>query len=686
MSDYAAGSSFFERLNLGRVEVVLVALLVLCIILMTINYYYISLQSRYDRDYVALSSELRVLSQSLAKGSLEAVSGQFDGFSALSDARNRFDDHVSQLTLGRKKPYLPASPKAIQTEYLSRLQTTWVNVRDASDVILQSQKAIVDMHEAGRAFEQAVQQIQRESEAVISALVDEKMSPEQVHWATRQLWLTERITSNINTVLKGNEAAIRASDEFNRNVVLLGQILVGLRQGSELLGIQSIDNAEALSGLSIIEEVYGFLQQNQDYILNNSPSLFTARNAADQVASASLTLLDVSSELVEAYRRQPDQRFENQVIGYASAIFALAFLILLAYRQWLHANEQYEESRQQNEHNQQAILRLLDEMDALAEGDLTTEVTVSEAFTGAIADAVNYTIGSLRSLVSTISSASVQVSRSARTAKHTAEQLTAATGNQVKQIAKASNAIKSMAGSIGQVTESADESAKVAEKSLTIAKKGAEMVQNTIFGMDNIRDQIQETSKRIKRLGESSQEVGDIVSLISDISDQTNILALNAAIQAAMAGEAGRGFAVVSDEVQRLAERAVSATKQIEALVSTIQSDTKEAVISMEQTTMEVVKGAYLAQDAGVALEEIEEVSINMADIVKTISNIAGEQAQSSTQVAEIMTALQETTKQTTDGTRATVHSVGIMAELSQGLAESIAGFKLPEDEQERDV
>ena len=212
------------------------------------------------------------------------------------------------------------------------------------------------------------------------------------------------------------------------------------------------------------------------------------------------------------------------------------------------------------------------------------------------------------------------------------------------------------------------------------------MVQNTIFGMDNIRDQIQETSKRIKRLGESSQEVGDIVSLISDISDQTNILALNAAIQAAMAGEAGRGFAVVSDEVQRLAERAVSATKQIEALVSTIQSDTKEAVISMEQTTMEVVKGAYLAQDAGVALEEIEEVSINMADIVKTISNIAGEQAQSSTQVAEIMTALQETTKQTTDGTRATVHSVGIMAELSQGLAESIAGFKLPEDEQERDV
>ena len=390
--------------------------------------------------------------------------------------------------------------------------------------------------------------------------------------------------------------------------------------------------------------------------------------------------------MVEAYRRQPDQRFENQVIGYASAIFALAFLILLAYRQWLHANEQYEESRQQNEHNQQAILRLLDEMDALAEGDLTTEVTVSEAFTGAIADAVNYTIGSLRSLVSTISSASVQVSRSARTAKHTAEQLTAATGNQVKQIAKASNAIKSMAGSIGQVTESADESAKVAEKSLTIAKKGAEMVQNTIFGMDNIRDQIQETSKRIKRLGESSQEVGDIVSLISDISDQTNILALNAAIQAAMAGEAGRGFAVVSDEVQRLAERAVSATKQIEALVSTIQSDTKEAVISMEQTTMEVVKGAYLAQDAGVALEEIEEVSINMADIVKTISNIAGEQAQSSTQVAEIMTALQETTKQTTDGTRATVHSVGIMAELSQGLAESIAGFKLPEDEQERDV
>jgi twitching motility protein PilJ len=197
------------------------------------------------------------------------------------------------------------------------------------------------------------------------------------------------------------------------------------------------------------------------------------------------------------------------------------------------------------------------------------------------------------------------------------------------------------------VSDNASESSKVAMQSVAIATKGGDAVKRTMEGMDTIREHIQETSKRIKRLGESSQEIGDIVELINDIAEQTNILALNASIQAAMAGEAGRGFAVVADEVQRLAERSANATKQIEALVKTIQADTNEAVISMEKSTTGVVKGAQLAEDAGQALEEIESVSEQLAGLIQTISGSARQQAGAAAEISTTMNGIQDVT--TTD-------------------------------------
>ena len=203
-------------------------------------------------------------------------------------------------------------------------------------------------------------------------------------------------------------------------------------------------------------------------------------------------------------------------------------------------------------------------------------------------------------------------------------------------------------------------------------------MQDTIGGMNNIRGQIQETSKRVKRLGESSQEIGDIVSLINDIADQTNILSLNAAIQASMAGDAGRGFAVVADEVQRLAERSSAATKQIGALVKAIQTDTNEAVISMEQTTVEVVDGARRAQDAGVALEEIEGVSASLAELIRNISNAAQQQASTAGHVSEKMKVIQRITSQTAQSTEATANSIGDLAGMANEMRVSVEGFKLP--------
>jgi twitching motility protein PilJ len=341
-------------------------------------------------------------------------------------------------------------------------------------------------------------------------------------------------------------------------------------------------------------------------------------------------------------------------------------------------NRQLRETAEKNERNQHAIMRLLDEIENLADGDLRVAASVTEDFTGAIADSINYSIDQLRDLVATINLTAEQVASAVADTQTTAMQLAAASEHQALQIAAASTAINNMAISIDEVSANASESSAVAERSVAIANKGNEVVHNTINGMDNIREQIQDTSKRIKRLGESSQEIGDIVSLIDDIADQTNILALNAAIQASMAGDAGRGFAVVADEVQRLAERSSSATKQIETLVRAIQNDTNEAVISMEQTTSEVVRGARLAQDAGVALEEIEGVSKTLAALIQSITNAAQQQASSAGQISRTMSVIHQTTTQTTSGTTATAESIGNLAKMASEMRRSVSGFTLP--------
>jgi len=332
----------------------------------------------------------------------------------------------------------------------------------------------------------------------------------------------------------------------------------------------------------------------------------------------------------------------------------------------------------QNERNQAAILQLLDELADLAEGDLTVHASVTENFTGAIADSINFAIDQMRGLVSNINSLSVQVVKAAEDSRGIAGELASSSENQAKEIGAASTSINDMAVSIEHVSSNAAESAAVAERAVEIANNGAHVVQDTIHGMDNIRSQIQETSKRIKRLGESSQEIGDIVSLINDIADQTNILSLNAAIQASMAGDAGRGFAVVADEVQRLAERSSAATKQIAALVKTIQTDTNEAVISMEQTTAEVVDGARRAQDAGVALEEIEGVSTSLAELIQNISNAARQQAVTAGTVSNTMNVIQQITSHTAESTDSTATSISDLAQMANQMRSSVEGFKLP--------
>ena len=409
----------------------------------------------------------------------------------------------------------------------------------------------------------------------------------------------------------------------------------------------------------------------------------TNKVSASPLLSALIVLLTVTL-VAMAYVIFTDERGVTGNSGLMLAVGGIVLVAIIAMLLVRDARKRLAEQAEQNERNQAAILQLLDELADLAEGDLTVHASVTENFTGAIADSINFAIDQMRGLVSNINRVSVRVARAAEDTQQTARNLANASENQAREITAASTAINEMAVSIDHVSSNAAESAAVAERAVAIANKGADVVQATIGGMDTIRGQIQETSKRIKRLGESSQEIGDIVSLINDIADQTNILSLNAAIQASMAGDAGRGFAVVADEVQRLAERSSAATKQIAALVKTIQTDTNEAVISMEQTTAEVVNGAKRAQDAGVALEEIESVSTSLAELIQNISNAARRQAASAGHVSNTMNVIQEITSQTANGTEATAKSVGALAEMANEMRVSVEFFKLPGESKAR--
>ncbi len=506
--------------------------------------------------------------------------------------------------------------------------------------------------------------------------------------------LSERIAKYALTSMAGNKDAFiqleGSKNTFEKFIKELGS------------GVPEQDlppSPEAVSDeLAKVESEWKKLNANVSEVLSRKGQIIAAQAAIGSDVGLDSKLQNISREvgvnsdkvnaaakkLLAAYEESPG-RFSllgfQAGSGMISLLLVLALLLIILRKNRLTTGQGDGEDllKAQNEKSQEAILTLLDEMGDLADGDLTVSATVTEDVTGAIADSINYTIEALRNVVISINQTSERVATSAQESRATAMHLAEASEHQADQIASASSAIKNMAETIDQMSSDANESAEVAQHSVEIASKGADTVRRTILGMDNIREQIQETSKRIKRLGESSQEIGDIVEIIDDIADQTNILALNAAMQAAMAGEAGRGFAVVADEVQRLAERSSNATKQIEALVKTIQADTSEAVSSMESTTKEVVAGAKLAEDAGDALMEIENVSTHIAEVTQKIASSAQQQTSSATKVDDTMSVIQEITTQTLDGTNQTATSIGMLAGLADELRESVAGFRLPE-------
>lgn len=672
--------NFLASARVNPAMAVLVVLLVGFVVL--IPYVYIQVQRALDADqsYLQHAAELRAQSYQLTALSRVAVAGDQGAFVELNTVVRDMDETWEQLRSSD-----PRTRRELSREFTA-YNNIWRQARESSQTILQNREAIIFLNQVGERLNDTLPELQSLHNDIVEILLETESSSDLISQAQMQSWRAERIGRNVDKMLRGDADAHIAADQFNLDANIYGRVLSAMQQGDVAMRIDRVTNPEAQQTLAQIADLFDFVNSSIQEIFEGSPALLSSLQASTALLDNSPILLEALADISDKITLQESLRQPNNLTILALGIAAVISLALIGLQLFLGTRRRLVETAETNERNQTAILRLLDELADLADGDLTTTATVTEDFTGAIADSINFTIDQLRILVARINETAVNVSAAAQQTQQTALHLAEASEHQAQEIAGASAAVNEMAVTIDQVSANASESAAVAERAVSIASNGAKVVQNTIHGMDTIREQIQDTSKRIKRLGESSQEIGDIVSLINDIADQTNILALNAAIQASMAGDAGRGFAVVADEVQRLAERSAAATKQIEALVKTIQNDTNEAVISMEQTTSEVVRGARLAQDAGVALEEIETVSNNLAELIQNISNAARQQASSAGHISNTMNVIQEITTQTSAGTGATAQSIGNLAEMALDLRESVAGFKLPEEEEPEEL
>jgi twitching motility protein PilJ len=486
----------------------------------------------------------------------------------------------------------------------------------------------------------------------------------------------QRVQQELSGLSSGVSDAAPTAQRLADSLEFLNQVMRGLSGEESGLALSRVTGADPEQRLKTV------VQRNQQFAASVRKAIGAAETLSKaQAAARTLPALTggLASGIGEAASAQDAGASYKGLILSLLALAAVSLGVLSwVFLKSVSAGRNTELRVRENERNQEAIMRLLDELSSLADGDLTVQATVTEDITGAIADSINYAIEALRELVTTINDSAIQLDGAAKQTQGTAAHMAKASGAQSRQISAASESMEDMAASIEEVSGNSERCSDVARHSVDIAHKGGDAVRRTIDGMNAIRETIQETSKRIKRLGESSQEIGNIVELINDIAEQTNILALNASIQASMAGEAGRGFAVVADEVQRLAERAANATKQIEVLVRTIQTDTNEAVVSMERSTTDVVGGALLAENAGAALEEIEQVSNQIASLVQNISASARQQAVASGNISKNMQVVREISSQTAEGSTATSTSIAKLAALSAQLRQSVAGFRLP--------
>ncbi len=678
----------FARLQRAARIVFVVAIIAL--VFMTISL--LTQSDRVTRQTNAVGQSM-LYSQRIAKSVTQAFSGTPTSFSDLRDSSEALSKNVMALKMGDGQLNIEALPNEMQTE----LQNVGLSV----DRTYKSARVILTHKELLTGLGATLQGINRRSlelfevaESVASLKLQQKTSAQEIAIAGELVTLAQRMGKSAGEFLVPDGL----SPQVAQVAFVLGKDLNTFKDLSQNLEGRYIDSKSKAAGNKEIRErldamlrLYEDTNQQAKVIFDNLPNLIAVRDAQGVIVADA----EVQRKQLEALQLKLSKQGEMDALVIVG-LGVLALLALLAagalvYLQVqdvrrrqtkmeaerLTALQLESEAKRVNDANQAAILRLMNEMQNVADGDLTQTATVTEDITGAIADSVNYTVEELRVLVGNVQKTSSLVTSTTGQVESESKQLLSLANQQLIDTHQARQAILSMADRITSISGLADESSNVAKQFLTAANSGLSAVQGTMSGMNTIRNQIQETAKRMKRLGESSQEIGEITDLISDITEQTNVLALNAAIQAASAGEAGRGFTVVAEEVQRLAERSGDATRQISNLVKAIQVDTQEVVASMELSTHGVVAGAQLSENAGAALAEIDRISQQLTQLIDRISAATTSEVKEAGVVAETIRNIFEETERVSDGTKTNAAMVHELSQMAEELKKSVSRFKL---------